>query len=225
MSLDTYVVCDIILSMCEDEVLNHYTCIKLYQTCHMYYDNHFLIKKALKINSNIEKWSECFYLNEYFKKEYGKLYTTIFDSNLDRFYSIPLFNLSNKQYGDYIDFIGHDHMTQPIMRGLDRYNRCFLLVRYSSSKKESDITSMWSPDDNPTCSVMCIFQRYPGMGSYVVGSRYYYTLHCEGGLRKNSLHWIKQLVNGEVVDNPMNIRNVDRIGDTLGKKNIDWSLC
>ena len=43
---------------------------------------------------------------------------------------IPILDIQNKVgHTDYIDFIGYNQITHPIMKGIDCYNRPFFVIR------------------------------------------------------------------------------------------------
>ena len=43
--------------------------------------------------------------------------------------NIPILNIKNRFIGDYIDFITLDEVIYPIMKGLDSYNRPFIVIK------------------------------------------------------------------------------------------------
>ena len=159
---------------------------------------------------------------------YGPIFNEFFYDKQDIFDKLPVLPIfKDSSPTDYIDYICLDMMTDPIMKGHDVYGRPFIAIRYHClDNSDINILSKYSPKDNISLSVICIFQRYSNNPNLlVVGSNYYHVINSIGGLQENSKDWLRRLMAGELVEDPLlveNISDIVKLGDDI-KKN--WILC
>ena len=159
---------------------------------------------------------------------YGKIFMEFFYDEQSIFDKLPVLHIYNDSSAtDYIDYIGHDMMSQPIMKGQDVYGRPFIAIRYHCLDNSNiNILSRNSPKDDISLSVVCIFQRYNNNPDLlVVGSHYYHIINSIGGLHDNSKDWVRRLMAGELVEDPLLVENIKGIVKVAGDIKKNWVLC
>ena len=167
-------------------------------------------------------WSYGLSKIQKYSKEYGLLYYMFFLDKWDIFHNIPILNVDHSRgRTDYIDYIKHNDMTHPIMKGIDIYNRPFIAIRYHCLDNSTIKTfSKNSPTDDISQTSLCIFQRYSDCPELlVIGSHYFHTINSIGGLKQNSIDWLQRIIKGEKVENPTNITNSNNTENMYADEN------
>src|SRR5579863_7522979 len=92
---------------------------------------------------------------------------------MEKFLELPVYELDNTHFGplrDYIDFIRYRDVPHPIMRGIDKYNRNFIVLKLQ-------LTETFDPDpdaegEEPQIHLITVvlFQRYTNESMWVTGS-------------------------------------------------------
>ena len=167
------------------------------------------------------------YVREFYNSylEYGKIFINLFDGNLDVFSSIPNVKISNRSIGKtgYIDGVKNSDISHSICKGVDSFNRKFIILRYKCDSVNYDEDYYYPEEESNVLegnllSTMVIFQKYPNIDCLRFGSRYYYAL--SGSIDADKCVWINNIINGKTVCDPtqvlsenenyINMENVNR---------------
>jgi hypothetical protein len=137
---------------------------------------------------------------------------------------IPTLYLGNKQGNTaYIDFITLDDMTHSIMRGIDMYNRRFIVIKMII---------------NNTPLMQTFFQRYIESEGFWMGAGHHggHLIATEGGMKDNQFKLIDNIINDKIVKieekhrpcDPSFINNYvanEKIYNAVLKIQQAWRLC
>jgi hypothetical protein len=99
----------------------------------------------------------------------------------DNILALPRFNIDNSNFGmlrDYPDFIRYDDVTDPIMIGIDKYRRVFIVFKFKFEvpKRTLHITTV-------------LFQRYTNSSYWTSASNPCGIYHIMGDGGLNSEHY------------------------------------
>jgi len=113
--------------------------------------------------------------------------------------SYPILDVGNRQgMTDYIDFIRETEVTSPVMRGIDRFKRPFIVMKVVCTFK-GDYSNR-----NPMDCIQTFFQRYTDdllrwNSGYAGGVEF---LNTSGDVRRKEFDMLDRLIMGETVDIP-----------------------
>ena len=102
-------------------------------------------------------------------------------------YNIPTLYIGNKQgHTDYIDFITLDDMTHSIMRGIDVYNRRFIVIKMIINNIQL---------------MQTFFQRYPEREGLWMGAGHgvRHLIDTTGGMKDCQFKLIDDIINNKIV--------------------------
>ncbi len=126
----------------------------------------------------------------------------------EKFLQLPVFDPDNTELGpltDYIDFIKYDEVTAPIMRGIDKYRRTFIVFkfRFVQSDRVVKITEV-------------LFQRYTNNSFWTSASNPpgIYSVMAASGFEAEHYERIKQVLTDGRINNIYNVYN-DVHGDYI----------
>jgi hypothetical protein len=110
----------------------------------------------------------------------------MFSINLDKY---PILDIGQRCGDtDYIDFIKYDEVTEPVMHGVDKFNRKFVVIKFLV--------------DNKHKLMQTFFQRYTdGYGWMGCGHATINLLDTTGNMDRKEYQsiFLQQIINGETV--------------------------
>ena len=100
--------------------------------------------------------------------------------------NIPVLNIGNRQGStDYIDFITYDEVTSPIMTGVDKFNRRFIVIKAEFEGIDKKF-------------MQTFFQRYTDGDRWISDFRNNF-IETVGGMTEDQMLLIQDLLDGEEV--------------------------
>jgi hypothetical protein len=134
-----------------------------------------------------------------------------------------LYTADNEGYTGYIDFITLDKMVEPIMRGSDKYKRCFIAIKMNIDNKKLFQT---------------FFQRYTDSEGMWMGAGHYgwHIIETYGGMDAAQFKLIEDIIHDKIVKvnkehRPNDIDFIDKyvcnekIYNSIVKIQRAWRLC
>lgn len=103
---------------------------------------------------------------------------------------IPVLDIGNRQgYTDYIDFLTLEEVTSPVMKGVDMFNRPFVVVKFNVTK----------PDEVDLELMETFFQRYTIPTNLYQGCGHATPLVFEtsGGMSHEQFDAVERIIAGE----------------------------
>lgn len=149
--------------------------------------------------SKFEKLEESWKTNPAFTEERVYEFVTSFFGDEDEVKNFPTCDAQNTQ-NNYIDFIRHDQMTGPIMRGInDCAQRKFFVFCWDGKAQ-------------------CFFQRYSTSSTWTFAQ-----IHCSGGelIRVDDSHTVARGFFSEY--GARDLRNLGNLINTIKKNTLDLS--
>lgn len=104
---------------------------------------------------------------------------------------VPILDIGIRQgHTDYIDFIKPEEVTYPIMKGIDRFSRIFIVLK-----------GIGTCDGQEIPLFQTFFQRYSNskglwMGCGHYGTQFFGTI---GGMREHEFSLLKDIIGGKTV--------------------------
>lgn len=100
----------------------------------------------------------------------------------------PILDLGDRQgETEYIDFIEWNEVTSPVMTGVDKFNRQFIVIKATI-------------DDVETPLMQTFFQRYSDNthdNNFWISDFRDYFIDTDGGMTKEQIQLIQDLINGK----------------------------
>ena len=95
---------------------------------------------------------------------------------------VPILDIGDRQGDtDYIDFLTLDEVTEPVMKGIDKFSRKFIVVKFMVDEEKL---------------MQTFFQRYTE-GSLWMGCGHSTRnlIDTQGGIKEEQEHFIRELIN------------------------------
>jgi len=105
---------------------------------------------------------------------------------------------------DYIDFIKYDEVNHPVMKGIDKFGRHFVVIKFKLKFNNIPLKIRYKkPILDPENSIILMqtfFQRYTSGGCWMgCGHATEYLLDTSGGLNNDQLKFLEKILDGEIL--------------------------